>query len=44
MRIIQLASQAAVALHIRRHTAPVGPLGRAFEGDGDVVECEGDNP
>ncbi|GHH30835.1 MAG: Rrf2 family transcriptional regulator [Streptomycetaceae bacterium] len=25
-------------------TASVGAIVRAFEGDGDVVECEGDNP
>ncbi|WP_405581424.1 Rrf2 family transcriptional regulator [Streptomyces sp. NBC_01092] len=28
----------------RGRTASVGAIVRAFEGDGDVVECEGDHP
>ncbi|MET9968328.1 Rrf2 family transcriptional regulator [Streptomyces sp. NPDC006356] len=33
-----------LSLSDRGRTASVGAIVRAFEGDGDVVECEGDNP
>ncbi|WP_369168856.1 Rrf2 family transcriptional regulator [Streptomyces sp. R28] len=33
-----------LTLSERGRTASVGSVVRAFEGDGDVVECEGDNP
>lgn len=33
-----------LSLSDRGRTASVGAVVRAFEGDGDVVECEGDSP
>ncbi|WP_328428206.1 Rrf2 family transcriptional regulator [Streptomyces sp. NBC_00443] len=33
-----------LSLTDRGRTASVGAVVRAFEGDGDVVECEGDSP
>ncbi len=33
-----------LTLSERGRTASVGAVVRAFEGDGDVVECEGENP
>ncbi|KUO04176.1 RrF2 family transcriptional regulator [Streptomyces caeruleatus] len=33
-----------LSLSDRGRTASVGAVVRAFEGDGDVVECEGDHP
>ncbi|WP_217211707.1 Rrf2 family transcriptional regulator [Streptomyces sp. AC550_RSS872] len=33
-----------LSLSDRGRTASVGAIVRAFEGDGDVVECEGDHP
>ncbi|MFI6013903.1 RrF2 family transcriptional regulator [Streptomyces sp. NPDC051243] len=33
-----------LSLSAKGRTASVGAIVRAFEGDGDVVECEGDTP